>query len=69
MTEQQFRTLCAEAHETADIHIRHDQCALRGRLVGCWDSYLVIDDGRQYVLWPYAVCDRETPSYHIPSYA
>lgn len=69
MTEEQFSTLCSEQDASRDIHIRHQQCALRGRLVGCWENHLVIDDGQQYVLWPYAVCDRETPSYHIPAYA
>jgi hypothetical protein len=69
MTEKTFDELCRVQDSGTSILLSYLDFQLTGKLVGCWESEVLIDINGQFELWPRELCQVEKQTYPIPSYA
>lgn len=69
MTEKEFAEVCSLQQAGLAVTIGYQQFNMTGKLIGCWEEYLVIDIDEKQALWPREVCDIKQRAYHIPSYS
>lgn len=67
MTENEFLQTCSLQQTGSAVTIEYDKFNMTGKLIGCWNEYLVIDaDGKQ-TLWPGKLCEVKKRDYRPPS--
>lgn len=69
MTETEFVEVCNLQQAGLAVTVGYEQIDMTGKLIGCWEEYLVIDINGTQALWPSEVCDIKQRTYHIPSYS
>lgn len=69
MTENEFVQACSLQQTGSAVTIDYEKFNMTGKLIGCWNEYLVVDvDGKQ-TLWPGKLCKVQKHNYIPPALA
>lgn len=67
MTENEFLNACSLQQTGSSVTVDYEKFNMTGKLIGCWNEYLVVDvDGKQ-TLWPGKLCKVKKNTYRPPA--
>lgn len=67
MTENEFVNVCSLQQTGSTVTIDYEKFNMTGKLIGCWNEYLIVKVNGEQTLWPGKLCKVKKHHYERPA--